>query len=71
MPPFGARMPFVGSPLDDATIACVLAWASEQGDAGFDAGSCNGAPPPPSGDGGRSDAGDGGGSDGGNDAASD
>jgi hypothetical protein len=34
-PPFGARMPYVGPPLDDTTIACVLDWISQQqGDAG-------------------------------------
>jgi hypothetical protein len=25
-PPFGARMPLAGAPLDDATMACVAAW---------------------------------------------
>ncbi len=36
MPPFGARMPLVGPPLDDATMACVLTWISQQGgDAGL------------------------------------
>jgi hypothetical protein len=65
MPPFGVRMPFARPPLDDATIACVLAWASQQGDAGLgDAASCTGAPPPPP-------SGEAGASDGGNDAASD
>jgi hypothetical protein len=47
-PPFGARMPLVGR-LDDATIACVLAWVTAQGtttgdsDAGddLDGGSAN------------------------------
>jgi hypothetical protein len=35
-PPFGARMPFGKAPLDDATIACVLAWITEQvSDAGL------------------------------------
>jgi hypothetical protein len=36
MPPYGARMPFESQPLDDATIACVLDWISQQrgGDAG-------------------------------------
>jgi hypothetical protein len=29
MPPFGARMPLAGM-IDDATIACVLAWVTEQ-----------------------------------------
>jgi hypothetical protein len=34
-PPFGARMPFLQTPLSAATIACVLTWASQQmGDAG-------------------------------------
>jgi hypothetical protein len=33
MPPFGARMPLAGK-LDDATIACVLAWITEQANAG-------------------------------------
>jgi hypothetical protein len=28
-PPFGARMPSGKPPLDDATIACVLAWVTE------------------------------------------
>jgi hypothetical protein len=39
MPPFGARMPLAGK-LDDATIACVLAWITEQANAagGSDAG---------------------------------
>jgi hypothetical protein len=59
MPPFGVRMPFARPALDDATIACVLAWASQQGDAGLeDAGSCNGAPPPPSGEAGNDAASD-------------
>jgi len=36
-PPFGVRMPFNESPLDDATIACVLSWITQQvGDAGDD-----------------------------------
>ncbi len=25
-PPFGSRMPLLGQPLDDATMACVLTW---------------------------------------------
>jgi hypothetical protein len=29
-PPFGARMPFGQTPLDDATIACVLQWITVQ-----------------------------------------
>jgi hypothetical protein len=29
-PPFGARMPFSETPLDDATIACVLQWITTQ-----------------------------------------
>jgi hypothetical protein len=29
-PPFGARMPFGETPLDDATIACVLQWITQQ-----------------------------------------
>jgi hypothetical protein len=29
-PPFGARMPFARSALDDATIACVLQWITTQ-----------------------------------------
>jgi hypothetical protein len=29
-PPFGARMPFGETPLDDATIACVLQWITAQ-----------------------------------------
>ena len=29
-PPFGARMPLGQTPLDGATVACVLAWISEQ-----------------------------------------
>jgi hypothetical protein len=29
-PPYGARMPFGKTPLDDATTACVLAWIGEQ-----------------------------------------
>jgi hypothetical protein len=29
-PPFGARMPFGMTPLDDATLACVLQWINEQ-----------------------------------------
>jgi hypothetical protein len=32
-PPFGARMP-LGSMLDDATVACVLAWITEQASSG-------------------------------------
>jgi hypothetical protein len=39
-PPFGVRMPFTRPPLDDATIACVLEWITQQvGDAGSDDGS--------------------------------
>jgi hypothetical protein len=39
-PPFGARMPLGITPLDDATLACVLSWVSRQtGSAGSDAGS--------------------------------
>jgi hypothetical protein len=38
-PPFGVRMPFTRPPLDEATIACVLQWITEQvGDAGSDDG---------------------------------
>jgi hypothetical protein len=29
-PPFGSRMPQGRAPLDDATIACVLAWVTQQ-----------------------------------------
>jgi hypothetical protein len=29
-PPFGARMPTGGQPLDDATLACILAWVRDQ-----------------------------------------
>jgi predicted CxxxxCH...CXXCH cytochrome family protein len=29
-PPFGARMPLAATPLDDATMACVLAWITRQ-----------------------------------------
>lgn len=38
-PPFGARMPFGGTPLDPATLACVLQWIEAQSG---DAGSCDG-----------------------------
>jgi hypothetical protein len=37
MPPFGARMPLAGM-LDDAAIACVLAWITEQANAANAAG---------------------------------
>jgi hypothetical protein len=30
-PPFGSRMPFGGTPLDDATVACVLRWIEASG----------------------------------------
>ena len=30
MPPFGARMPLGGAPLDSATLACVLAWITQE-----------------------------------------
>jgi hypothetical protein len=30
VPPFGARMPIGATPLDDATIACVLAWVTQE-----------------------------------------
>jgi hypothetical protein len=29
-PPFGVRMPFGEAPLDDATVACVLQWITDQ-----------------------------------------
>ena len=29
-PPYGARMPFGGAPLDDGTLACVVAWITAQ-----------------------------------------
>jgi hypothetical protein len=29
-PPFGAQMPLLGQPLDDAMMACVLTWISQQ-----------------------------------------
>jgi len=30
-PPYGSRMPLAGTPLDDATMACVLTWITQQG----------------------------------------
>jgi len=30
-PPFGSRMPLVGAPLDDTTVACVLTWIETKG----------------------------------------
>ena len=33
-PPFGVRMPFNAPPLDDASVACVLQWITEQIDGG-------------------------------------
>jgi hypothetical protein len=44
-PPFGARMPFIGQPLDDATMACVLDWISQL--QGPDASSVDGGGSPP------------------------
>jgi hypothetical protein len=50
-PPFGARMPFGQTPLDAATIACVLDWitAQVQADGGSDSSvaSDDGSEPPP------------------------
>lgn len=43
MPPSGARMPFGKTPLDDATIACVLAWVSTQTGPGGPCGAEGGA----------------------------
>ena len=43
MPPFGARMPFGKTPLDAATIACVLAWVTAQAE---DAGALDGGVTP-------------------------
>jgi len=45
MPPFGARMP-LGSMLDDATVACVLAWITQtvsSSAGGSDGGAADGA----------------------------
>lgn len=42
-PPSGARMPFGKTPLDDATIACVLAWVSTQTGPGGPCGAEGGA----------------------------
>jgi hypothetical protein len=39
-PPFGSRMPLGQPPLDDATMACVLAWISNQ--SGTPSGNCGG-----------------------------
>jgi hypothetical protein len=47
MPPFGARMPLGAAPLDDATLACVLAWITQQASSG--AGSGEGGAPEDSG----------------------
>jgi len=33
-PPFGGRMPLNHAPLDDATVACVLAWLEASADGG-------------------------------------
>jgi hypothetical protein len=41
MPPFGARMPLGAAPLDDATMACVLTWITQQASS---AGSGEGGP---------------------------
>ena len=38
-PPFGARMPFGETPLDDGTVACVLQWITAQVDGGASDGS--------------------------------
>jgi hypothetical protein len=38
-PPFGAQMPFGETPLDDATVACVLQWITVQVDGGASDGS--------------------------------
>ncbi len=76
-PPFGARMPFGETPLDDGTVACVLQWITMQVDGGASDGSTadatveDGSP----GDDATSSAGDDGASDdaspgGGGDAAS-
>jgi hypothetical protein len=47
-PPFGVRMPFNLPALDDATVACVLQWVTEQvPDAGADASDDTGALEPP------------------------
>jgi hypothetical protein len=37
-PPYGARMPLGRTALDDATLACVLAWVGNPNNAGDDAG---------------------------------
>jgi hypothetical protein len=32
VPPFGSRMPLGGAPVDDATLSCVLAWITANGE---------------------------------------
>jgi hypothetical protein len=43
-PPFGARMPLGGTPLDDATMGCLLTWISQQGGDGGSSGDGGGGP---------------------------
>jgi predicted CxxxxCH...CXXCH cytochrome family protein len=42
-PPYGGRMPLAGTPLDDATMACVLTWITQQASSGAGSGEA-GAP---------------------------
>ena len=37
-PPYGSRMPLARTALDDATIACLLAWVAKSSAGGADAG---------------------------------
>jgi hypothetical protein len=57
-PPFGSRMPLGKPPLDDPTIACVLAWISAQKGSASPCGDDSGAVLDAAGTGGPREGGD-------------